>query len=95
MTHLHRPEFIRINLSDIPDEVVEKYKLKEKATINGIIYIKAKHSMYGLPQAVLLANKLLEKSLNKHGYRHSKLVPGFWKHMQDQCSSHWLSMTSA
>jgi len=31
-------------------------------------------------QAGLLANKLLEKHLNKHGYRQSKLVPGLWKH---------------
>ena len=36
--------------------------------------------MYGLPQAGLISNKLLEKSLNKHGYRQSKLVPGLWKH---------------
>jgi hypothetical protein len=36
--------------------------------------------MYSLPQAGLLAKKLLEKRLNKHGYRQSKLVPGLWKH---------------
>jgi len=80
MTPLHRPEFIRIKLGDIPDEVIEEYKLREKATKNGSIYIKAKRGMYGLPQAGLLANELLEKRLNKHGYRQSKLVPGLWKH---------------
>jgi hypothetical protein len=36
--------------------------------------------MYGLPQAGLLANELLKKHLNKHGYQQSKLVPGLWKH---------------
>jgi hypothetical protein len=36
--------------------------------------------MYGLPQAGLLAKVLLEKRLNKHRYRQSKLVPGLWKH---------------
>ena len=36
--------------------------------------------MYGLPQLGLLANELLEKRLNKHGNRQSKLVPGLWKH---------------
>ncbi|KAL7475371.1 hypothetical protein ACHAW6_001288 [Cyclotella cf. meneghiniana] len=36
--------------------------------------------MYGLPQAGLLANELLEKWLNKHGYFQSKLIPGLWKH---------------
>jgi hypothetical protein len=80
MTSLHRPEFIRIKLSHIPNEVIEEYKLREKATKNGSIYIRAKRGMYGLPQAGLLANKLLEKRLNKHGYRQSKLVPGLWKH---------------
>ena len=35
--------------------------------------------MYGLPQSGLLANKLLEKRLNKRGYQQSKLVFGLWK----------------
>ena len=36
--------------------------------------------MYGLPQSGLLANELLLKWLNTHGYHQSKLVPGLWKH---------------
>jgi hypothetical protein len=80
MTPLHGPEFIWIKLSDIPDEVVEEYKLKEKATKNGSIYIRAKHGVYNLPQAGLLANELLKKCLSKLGYRQSKSVPGIWKH---------------
>jgi len=67
MTLLHRPEFTRIKLGGIPDEVINEYKLREKATQNGSIHIRAKQGMYGLPQAGLLANKLLEKRLNKHG----------------------------
>jgi hypothetical protein len=80
MTPLHRAEFIQIKLSDIPNEVIREYKLREKATKNGSIYIRAKRGMHGLPQAGLLANKLLERCLNKHGYWQSKLVPGLWKH---------------
>ena len=45
-----------------------------------MIYIEANRGMYGLPQAGLLANKLLQKRLNKRGYHQSKLVPGLWKH---------------
>ena len=45
-----------------------------------MIYIEANRGMYGLPQAGLLANELLEKRLNKRGYHQSKLVPGLWKH---------------
>jgi hypothetical protein len=46
MTPLHLPEFIRMKLSNLPDEVIEEYKLREKATTNDSIYIKAKRSMY-------------------------------------------------
>ena len=69
MTPLHRPKYIRMKLSDIPAEVIDEYELKDKATMDGSIYIKAKRGMYGLPQSGLLANELLEKRLNRHGYR--------------------------
>ena len=80
MTPLKRPEFIRIKISDIPDEIIKEYKLHNKVTKNGSIYIQANRGMYGLPQSGLLAQELLEKRLNKHGYHQSKLVPGLWKH---------------
>jgi hypothetical protein len=74
------PEFIRIKLSDIPDKIIVEYMLREKATSNGSIYFMATKGMYGLPQVGLIANKLLESRLNKHGYQQSKLVPGLWRH---------------
>ena len=33
-----------------------------------------------MPQAGILAQQLLEKRLNKHGYHQSTLVPGLWTH---------------
>ena len=80
MTPLKRPEYIRMKLTDIPKEVIDEYRLLKKATPDGSVYIVANRGMYGLPQAGLLANELLEKQLNKQGYRQSKLVPGLWKH---------------
>ena len=80
MTPLKRPEYIRINFRDIPDEIIEEYKLKEKPYTKGAVYIVANHVMYGLPQLGLLANALLEKRLNKRGYQQIKLVTGLWKH---------------
>ena len=80
MTPLKRPEYMRMKLADIPQEIIDEYNLKDKATPDGSIYIVATKGMYGLPQAGLLANELLEKRLNKEGYRQSKLVPGLWKH---------------
>ncbi len=61
MTPLHRPKFIRLKLNNIPNEAIKEYKLREKATKNGSIYIKAKQGIYSLPQSGLLANELLKK----------------------------------
>jgi hypothetical protein len=36
--------------------------------------------MYGLPQAGILAQNLLEKCLNQHGYHQNKVTPGLWNH---------------
>ena len=73
---LPRPEFVKIKISNIPEEIINEYKLRNKVTPHGFVYIMATKGMYGLPQAGLIANELLEKRLNKHGYRQSKLVPG-------------------
>jgi hypothetical protein len=80
MTPLKRPEYIRMKISDIPEEIIIEYKLRDLATDDGLIYIQANKGMYGLPQSGLLANELLERRLNKQGYRQSKLVPGLWRH---------------
>jgi hypothetical protein len=80
MTPLKRPEYIRMKLADIPEEIILEYKLRDIATSDGSVHIMAIRGMYGLPQAGLLANELLEKRLQEHGYRQSKLVPGLWKH---------------
>ncbi len=36
--------------------------------------------MYGLPQAGIIAQELLEKRLKIAGYSQSKLTPGYWTH---------------
>ena len=36
--------------------------------------------MYGLPQAGVLANQLLRKRLEPHGYYEVEHTPGLWKH---------------
>ena len=69
VTPLKRPEYIRISIKDIPDKIINEYKLGYKADKNGSVYIEANRGMYRLPQAGLLANELLEKRLNKRGYR--------------------------
>ena len=75
MTPLKLPEYIRMKLAYIPEEITVEYKLRSKAMPDGSIYIVTNKGMYGLPQAGLLANELLENRLNQNSYRQSKLVP--------------------
>ena len=80
MTPLTRPEYIRVRIADMPEEIIKEYNLRDKMNTKGFIFIEVTKGMYGLPQAGLLANELLEKRLNKHGYYQSNLVPGLWRH---------------
>ena len=80
MTPLKRTEYIQMKIDNLPEEIINEYKLREKVNRQSMICIEVTKRMYGLPQAGLLANELLEQRLNKHGYFQSKLVPGLWKH---------------
>ena len=71
---------MRMKLKMFPDDVIEEYNLREKSEPNGYVYIEVRKGMYGLPQAGLLAQKLLEKRLAKHGYKQSDVTPGLWTH---------------
>ena len=79
-TPMPRPEFGRVKLSDIPEEIIVEYKLREIATPDGWVYFRADKTHYGLPQAGSLSHDLLEKRLNAEGYFKSLVVPGLWKH---------------
>eukprot|EP00804_Cyclotella_cryptica_P020103 CCRYP_014887-RA/>CCRYP_014887-RA protein AED:0.41 eAED:0.41 QI:0/-1/0/1/-1/0/1/0/143 len=82
MAPLKCPEYLRVKLCYIPEEIIHEYNLTRLADPDGSAYILVQLGMYGLPQAGLLANELLEKRLNAHGYFQSKLVPGLWCHKQ-------------
>ena len=79
-TPLPRFEYMKLKLSDIPPEVIAEYKLEEKVAADGHVYVEIRRGMYGLPQAGLIAQELLEKRLNEEGSFQSKLLPGFWTH---------------
>eukprot|EP01082_Thalassiosira_pseudonana_P012372 g11214.t1 g11214 contig5:382941-386300(-) len=80
-TPMQRYEYLRIRLSDIPQEVITEYGLLNKVAADGYVYLEVRKGMYGLPQAGLLAQELLEKRLAEHGYFQSKIIPGLWKHV--------------
>jgi hypothetical protein len=52
-----------MKLSNIPDKIINEYKLRDKTTPSGSIYIVANCGIYGLPQSGLITNKLLEKKV--------------------------------
>jgi hypothetical protein len=56
------------------------YKTKNKADHNGNVHCEVRRGMYGLPQAGIIAQELLEQWLLKAGYTQSKITPGYWKH---------------
>jgi hypothetical protein len=78
-TPLGRFEYMVINLSSLPQETIDKYNLMELAQ-DGKVYIEIQKGMYGLPQAGILANELLQRNLAKDGYRPTQHTHGLWKH---------------
>ncbi len=79
-TPMSRYEYMRLKLSDMPEDVIKNYKLRDIATPDGHIYCKIQQGMYGLPQAGIIAQELLAKRLKEHGYSQSETTPGLWKH---------------
>ena len=54
-TLLPQYEYMKLKLTDIPQEVIDEYKLAQKSTKEGCVYIEVRKGMYGLPQEGLLA----------------------------------------
>ena len=79
-TPLEKYKYLRLKMSHLPDDVIEEYNLKPKATNDGYVYVEVRRGMYGLPHGGLIAQQLLEERLQKHGYKQSKLTPGLWTH---------------
>ena len=75
-----RYEYMRMHLDTIPEQIIKQYKLKEKADKKGCVYVEIRKGMYGLPQAGIIAQELLEERLNARGYCQSQYTPGLWMH---------------
>ena len=69
---------MRLKLTDIPEEIIIKYKLREIATEDGYVYCEIQRGMYGLPQAGIVAQDHLQTHLAKVGHHQSKIIPGLW-----------------
>ncbi len=67
-------------MSDMPDNIIKHYKLRNIVTPDGHIYCEIQKGMYGLPQVGIIAQELLADRLKQHGYTQSKTTPGLWSH---------------
>ncbi len=71
---------MRLKLAEIPDDVIEHYKLRKVVTPDGYVHCEIQKGMYGLPLAGIIAQQLLAKRLKEDGYSQSKTTPGLWMH---------------
>ena len=78
-TPMERKEYLRIAVELIPQEFMESYNLQDKVK-NGYVYYEIVRGMYGLPQAGILANKLLKERLAVHDYYEVAHTPGLFTH---------------
>jgi len=79
-TPLDRYENIKMPIALFPADIIEYYKLMDKV-LDGSVYMEIRKGMYGLPQAGVLANKLLKERLARHGNFEQPHTPGLWKHV--------------
>ncbi len=80
-TPIPNPEYMHLCLDIIPDEIIIHYNLCNIVTPDRWVYIKIQKGMYGLLQASILENQLLEKCLADKGYYQCQHTPGLWHHI--------------
>ena len=65
---LPEPEYMKLNIHIIPQEIIDKYALNKIVDDNGWVYLEIVKGIYGLKQAGIIANMELTKHLEKFGY---------------------------
>jgi hypothetical protein len=78
-TPMARKEYMRIEIPSIPKSIINQYRLLDLVH-NRFVLVEISHSMYGLPQAGILAYNQLVAHLVKHGYEPCTHTPGLWTH---------------
>ncbi|KAL7477492.1 hypothetical protein ACHAW6_003298 [Cyclotella cf. meneghiniana] len=76
---MEHPKFMHLKYDLLPQEIIDAYDLFIKV-LNGWVFVRIEMGMYSLPQAKLLANKLLASHLDATGYYQCQVMPGLWCH---------------
>ncbi len=72
-----KPEYFCIEILDIPNGCIDKYKLTGLDR-DGWIYFKICQGCYSLSQAGILASNLLRSCLEAKGFYEVASTPGLW-----------------
>jgi hypothetical protein len=80
VTPLDRFKYMRMPISLFHTNIIDHYQLNNKV-LKDYVYMEIRKGMYGLPQAGILANKLLKKCLAKHSYFEQPHTPALFSHV--------------
>ena len=72
-------EYMKIPLALFLEWIKKQYNLNTH-TRDSFVFLEIRRAVWGLPQAGILANKLLRKQLKLHGYYECVNTPGLWRH---------------
>jgi len=79
-----RKEFMFIRNDQLPEDIIERHKLDSflhmRPTFGHGVLVRCDKTIYGLPQAGLIAQKRLNKLLAEHGYHTCENTPGLYHH---------------
>ncbi len=89
MTPLKHPEFICVKINDLPQEIIDEYKLQSTVNKSGMVRIEVTKGMYGLPQASFLNKDSTNMDTPKANW-----CPAYGSTSHDPFPSHLLLTTS-
>jgi hypothetical protein len=72
-------EYMKIPLALFSEWIKKQYNLHTHAR-DGFVFLEIRRAVWGLPQAGILANNLLQKRLKPHGYYECVNTPRLWRH---------------
>jgi hypothetical protein len=68
-------KYMKIQVALFPEWIKKQYNLNINAR-DGFIFLEIRQAVWGLPQAGILANKLLQRCLKPQGYYECVNTPG-------------------
>ena len=79
-TPLDRYEYMKMPIDFPPPHIKQQYDLESKV-YKRYVWLETRKTIYGLPQAGILANKQQREKLEPHGYYKVPHTPGLWQHV--------------